>query len=123
MYRLLAIAASLFFFAALPVQAQTSAQKAAVAALVANQRSHYGNSDVEQPSCYIVDAWAQCDFGTGQGNAEVTAWLHLKDGKWVFLGQDGGVTYASMMESRYGIPAAVAKKFQAKLCPNPCPGS
>ncbi|MFZ1124871.1 MAG: hypothetical protein WAN59_07015 [Candidatus Baltobacteraceae bacterium] len=123
MYRSFAFSVSFLFLATLPVYAQSSAQKAAVAALVAAERSHYGNSDVEQPSCYIVQSYAQCDFGTGGGNAEATAWLHLKNGTWGFLGQDGGVTYASMMEQRYGIPAPVAKQFQAKLCPSPCPGS
>ena len=123
MNRLLVLTAAFSSFVAAPALAQTPAQKAAVAALVASERSRFGNSDVEQPACYIVDAWAQCSFGTGGGNAEATAWLHLKNNKWVFLGTDGGVTYASMMEKRYGIPAAVAKKFQAKLCPSPCPGS
>jgi hypothetical protein len=102
--------------------AATTAQKAAISALVAAERSR-GNSDVEQPVCFLVQGWAQCGFGTGHGNAEMTAWLHLKNGKWSFLGHEGGVTYASMMEKRYGIPAAVAKQFQAKLCPAPCPGS
>lgn len=120
--RILAFIALLGISAAVPVYAATPAQKAAVAALVAHMRS-IGESDVEQPSCYIVQSWAQCSFGTGGGNAEASAWLALKGGTWKFLGTDGGVTYASMMVKRYGIPLAVAKKFQAKLCPNPCPGS
>lgn len=111
----------LAMFAAVPVYAATPAQKAAVAAMVAHFKS-VGNTDIEQPTCYIIQTWAQCDFGTGGGNAEATAWLHLKNGKWAFLGTDGGVTYASMMVKRYGIPLSVAKQFQAKLCPNPCPG-
>ena len=102
--------------------ATTPAQKAAVAALVAHEKAS-GNSDVENPSCYVIQTYAQCDYGTGHGVAEVTAWLHQKNGKWMFLGSGGGVTYASMMEKQYGIPAPIAKQFQAKLCPAPCPGS
>jgi len=119
---LIAFAAALALLAATPAYAATTAQKAAIAALVSAERAH-GNSDVEQPACFIVQAYAQCSFGTGGGNAEGNAWLHLKNGKWTFLGSGGGVTYASMMEKQYGIPASVAKQFQAKLCPAPCPGS
>ena len=90
-----------------------SPSKAAVAALVAHERAQ-GNNDVEHPDCYIIGAWAQCTFGTGHGNAEVNAWLHLKGGTWRFLGEGGGVTFASMLEQQYGIPAPIAKKFQAK---------
>jgi hypothetical protein len=117
----IAFVAILGFFATVPVSAATPAQKAAVAAMVAHFKS-VGNTDIEQPTCFIIQTWAQCDFGTGGGNAEATAWLHLTNGAWHFLGTDGGVTYASMMEKRYGIPASVAKQFQAKLCPSPCPG-
>jgi len=119
--RVLAFIAMLALLSAVPVYAATPAQKAAVAALVAHFRS-VGNTDIEQPSCFLVQTWAQCSFGTGGGNAEGNAWLHLKNGAWRFLGTDGGVTYASMMVKRYGIPLSVAKQFQAKLCPNPCPG-
>jgi opacity protein-like surface antigen len=122
MYRSILLAASLAALVTAPAQAAASIQKAAVTALISSERSR-GNTDVEQPSCYVLDVWAQCTFGTGGGNAEGTAWLHLKSGKWAYLGQDGGVTYASMMEKRYGIPASVAKKFQARLCPSPCPGA
>jgi hypothetical protein len=122
-YRFFVIGLLLSLLTTLPAQAQASSQKAAVAALVAAERSHFKNSDVEQPACFLSQGWAQCSFGTGGGNAEVNAWLHYKGTSWVFLGQDGGVTYASMLEKRYGIPVAVAKKFQAKICPNPCPGS
>ncbi len=122
MHRLIAFAAVLSLLAAIPAYAATPAQKAAVAALVAAYHAR-GWSDIEQPSCFVVQTWAQCDFGTAHGRGEGTAWLHRKNGKWAFLGQGGGVTYASMMERRYGIPAAIAKQFQAKLCPNPCPGS
>jgi hypothetical protein len=119
--RVLAFIAMLALLSAVPVYAATPAQKAAVSALVAHFRS-VGNTDIEQPSCFLVQTWAQCSFGTGGGNAEGNAWLHLKNGAWRFLGTDGGVTYASMMVKRYGIPLSVAKQFQAKLCPNPCPG-
>ena len=119
--RMFALALVLTLSAALPVSAATPAQKAAVSAMVAHFRSN-GERDIEQPACFIVQTWAQCSFGTGGGNAEATAWMHLKSGAWRFLGSDGGVTYASMMVKRYGIPLAVAKQFQAKLCPNPCPG-
>jgi len=99
-----------------PVRAAVSA---AVSALVAHEKA-IGNTDVEQPACYILQSWAQCSYGTGHGNAEVTAYLHLSGGKWLFSGTEGGVTFASMMEKKYGIPAPIAKKFQAKTCPN-CP--
>jgi hypothetical protein len=112
----------LWTLAAVPAPAATSAQTAAIAALRAALHAQ-GNNDVEQPACYVIQTWAQCSFGTGGGNAEGNAWLHDKNGKWKLLGTDGGVTYASMMEKRYGIPADVAKKFQAKICPSPCPGS
>jgi len=105
-----------------PAFAATAAQKGATAALIAHFRSIHV-TDIEQPSCFIVQSWAQCSFGTGGGNAEAQAWLHQVGSSWKFLGTDGGVTYASMMVKRYGIPLAVAKQFQAKLCPAPCPGS
>lgn len=119
--RVLACTAVLTVSATAPGYAATPAQRAAVSAMVAHFRS-VGETDIEQPSCFIVQTWAQCSFGTGGGNAEATAWLHLKNGAWRFLGTDGGVTYASMMVKRYGIPLSVAKQFQAKLCPSPCPG-
>ncbi len=122
MHKLIAFATSVALLAALPASAATTAQKAAVAGLIAGERAQ-GNTDIEQPACFVVQTYAQCSFGSGGGNAEVNAWLHLKNGKWTWLGQDGGVTYASMMEKRYGIPASIAKQFQAKLCPAPCPGS
>jgi hypothetical protein len=108
--------------AAVPVSAATPVQKAAVAALVAHFRSVHV-TDIEQPSCFVVQSYAQCSYGTGGGNAEGNAWLHQTNGAWRFLGSGGGVTYASMMVKQYGIPLAIAKQFQAKLCPNPCPGS
>lgn len=111
MMRVLSILAvfSALALGAVPVQATPSA----VAALIAAERAH-GVTDIEQPSCYVLQVWAQCSFGTGHGNAEVNAWLHLKNGKWAYLGSGGGVTSASMLESQYGIPSAVAKAFQAK---------
>jgi hypothetical protein len=121
MRRILALIVLLALSSAVPAYAATPAQKAAVAAMVAHFRS-VGERDIEQPTCFIVQTWAQCSFGTGGGNAEATAWMHLKNGAWRFLGTDGGVTYASMMVKRYGIPLSVAKQFQAKLCPSPCPG-
>lgn len=120
--RAFAFAVALCISAAVPAHAATPAQKAAVAAMVAHFKSVH-ETDIEQPTCYIIQTWAQCSFGTGGGNAEATAWLHQVGSSWKFLGTDGGVTYASMMVKRYGIPLAVAKQFQAKLCPNPCPGS
>ena len=120
--RALALAVVLALSGAVPVFAATPAQKAAVAAMVSHFRS-VGNSDIEQPSCFIIQTYAQCSYGTGGCNAEGNAWLHQTNGAWKFLGSDGGVTYASMMVKRYGIPLAIAKQFQAKLCPSPCPGS
>jgi hypothetical protein len=119
--RALAFITLLVVAAAVPVSAATPAQKAAVAAMVAHFRS-VGETDIEQPACYLIQTWAQCSFGTGGGNAEATAWLHLKNGAWRFLGSGGGVTYASMMVKQYGIPMSVARRFQARLCPSPCPG-
>lgn len=112
MSRFIAFVALLSFLAVPPAVA-ASTQQAAVAALVAYERAH-GNSDVERPTCFILQVWAQCPFGTGHGNAEVVSWLHFKNGKWTFLGSGGGVTSASMLESQYGIPAAIARQFQAK---------
>ncbi len=111
---LMAITAALFAGVVACPAAAASAQSAATSALVSYERSHYHNTDVEQPSCYIIQAWAQCSFGTGHGMAEVNAWLHLKSGKWVFVGQGGGVTDAQQLEKWYGIPASIAKEFQAK---------
>jgi hypothetical protein len=91
-----------------------AAAPSAVKALVAYEHSHYHNNDVEQPQCFVLQSWAQCSFGTGHGNAEVNAWLHLRGGSWRFLGEGGGVTFASMLEKWYGIPAPIAKEFQAK---------
>lgn len=104
------------FFLTLGFAAAASAPTAssAVTALVAYERSHEHNTDVEQPSCYVIAPWAQCSFGTGHGNAEVNAWLHFKNGGWVVVGSGGGVTNAQQLESWYGIPAAIARKFAAK---------
>lgn len=86
----------------------------ATTALVGFERSRYHNTDVERPACYVLQSWAQCSFGTGHGMAEVNAWMQYKNGAWAFLGQGGGVTTASMLESWYHIPPAVARAFQAK---------
>jgi hypothetical protein len=120
--RAFALIATAGIAASVPAYAATPAQKAAVAAMVAHFKS-VKETDIEQPSCYVIQTWAQCSFGTGGGNAEATAWMHQTNGGWKFLGTDGGVTYASMMVKRYGIPLAIAKQFQAKICPSPCPGS
>jgi hypothetical protein len=106
------VALILSVFSAVPAFA--SPGSSAVAVLVSYERSHYHNSDVEQPQCFVLQSWAQCSFGTGHGNAEVNAWLHYKGGAWKFLGQGGGVTDASMLEHMYGIPAPIARRFQAK---------
>ncbi len=94
--------------------AASQTSRSAVAALVAYERSHYHNTDVEQPLCYVLQTWAQCSFGTGHGNAEVNAWLRYKSGVWSFLGSGGGVTTAQMLEKWYGIPPGIAREFQAK---------
>jgi hypothetical protein len=119
--RMFAFVAMLAALAVVPASAATPAQKAAVSALVGHFRS-VGVTDISQPSCFLISTWAQCTYGTDGGNGEGHSWLHLKNGAWRFLGSDGGVTYASMMVQRYGIPLSVAKQFQAKLCPSPCPG-
>jgi hypothetical protein len=116
----LAVAVMLGCSAGVPASAATPAQKSAAAAVLAHYRS-VKITDVKQPSCFIVQSWAQCAYLEGDG--EGTAWLQLKNGAWRFLGSDGGVVYASMMVKRYGIPLAVAKQFQAKICPSPCPGA
>ncbi len=94
--------------------ASASPQSSAIAALVSYEKNHEHNSDVEQPACYVIQTWAQCSFGTGHRNAEVNAWLRMKGGAWAVLGSGGGVTNAQQLEKWYGIPAAIAKQFQAK---------
>ena len=105
---------TLFAACTVAAWAATPAERAAVAVLVRYERAHYGNTDVEQPACFIIQSWAQCSFGTGHGNAEVNAWLRYKSGGWRFLGSGGGVTNAQMLEKWYGIPPAIARAFQAK---------
>lgn len=124
MHKLIAFAAALALLAAAPASAATTAQKAAIAALISAERAH-GNSDVEGPSCLIVQTYAYCKYEVGGGNAQDWALLHLKNGKWTFLGGGGEVTYdrgvrefgsfASMLEKQYGIPASVAKQFAANI--------
>jgi uncharacterized membrane protein len=96
-----------------PAVAAASMQSTAVAALVSYERTHEHNTDVESPQCYVLETWAQCSFGTGHGNAEVNAWFHYKNGSWAFLGSGGGVTNAQQLEA-WGIPASIARQFQAK---------
>jgi len=102
-----------------PSRAADSARQAALA-LGAYYKAHHwtlpsGAPDVEDPRCTVNGIWAQCSFGTGDGNAESTAWLHLKSGIWKVAGTGGGVTTAAQMTKWYGIPPAIAKQFYAKL--------
>ena len=112
--RKILFALAMLGIAIVPVVAAASMQSTAVAALVSYERTQQHNTDVESPQCYVIQTWAQCSFGTGHGNAEVNGWLHYKNGAWKVLGTGGGVTFASQLESQYGIPAAIAKAFQAK---------
>lgn len=105
-----ALVAALWFGAA----ATALALPSPVSTLVGYERTHEHNSDVEQPQCFVLQIWAQCSFGTGHGNAEVNAWLKWTGSAWRFLGSGGGVTTAQMLEQQYGIPAAIARRFQAK---------
>jgi hypothetical protein len=124
MHKLIAFAAALALLAAAPASAATTAQKAAVAALISAERSR-GNTDVEKPSCFIVQTYAQCQYEVGGGNAGEWALLYLKNGQWTFLGGGGEVSYdhgvaqfgsfAAMLERQYGIPASVAKQFAATI--------
>lgn len=112
--RFFTASAALFFALSSVAGAASPTASAAVSAIVAYERSHEHNTDVEQPSCYVLQGWAQCSFGTGHGNAEVNAWEHFKNGGWVVLGTGGGVTFASQLHSQYGIPLSIAKIFQSK---------
>jgi|GEM_PF-2038693 len=132
MHKLIAFAGALALLAAAPASAATTAQKAAVAALILAERGRAAVGTVigtktlsngkgvaqvivAMPSCFIVQAYAQCDY------VDQTAWLHLKNGKWIFLGDLGEKYYdqgiakfgsaAAMLEKQYGIPASVAKQF------------
>lgn len=111
-HRVLPIVAVLFL--ALAESPAARAASSAVSALISAEHSRYHNNDIERPTCFVLQGWAQCSFGTGHGNAEVNAWLHLKAGSWRFLGEGGGVTSAPMLEKSYGIPAPIAKQFAAK---------
>ncbi len=104
--------------AGVPARAATPAQKAAAAAVIAHFRSQK-ITDVQQPSCFIVQTWAQCAYLEGDG--EGTAWLQLKGGGWHFLGSDGGVIYASMMVKRYGIPLRSRSSFKPGSVRAPVP--
>lgn len=121
MHKLIAFVATLALLTAVPAFADTTAEKAAAAALISLKRSS-GNTDVERPSCFIVQTYALCTWMMG---GEEGAWesglLHLKNGKWTSLGDFGEVTVnrahergwslAAMFERQYGIPASVAKQL------------
>lgn len=110
--------------AAVSASAATTAQRAAVAALFSLERSR-GNTDVERPSCFIVQSYAQCLYEMGHGNADGWVLLYLKNGEWTFLGGGGEVAYdqgvaqfgsfAAMLERQYGVPASVATQFAANI--------
>jgi mannose/fructose/N-acetylgalactosamine-specific phosphotransferase system component IIC len=111
MFRTIAFIALLSIGAAVPAQAATPAQ-AAVAAMVAAERAH-GQTDIEQPACSIVQTWAQCVFLTASGHLGKTDWLHLKNGKWAFLGGEIGNPIEPYF-AKFGVPAAVGKQFEAQ---------
>ena len=110
MIRTLACVAVLSLSTPLAAAAATPAQ-AAVAAMTAYERGH-GDTDIEQPECYIVQDWAQCVFITAQGHLDKYDWLHLKSGKWAFLGGEIGDPIVPYMK-KFGVPSAVAAKFEA----------
>jgi hypothetical protein len=95
----------------IPAQAATPKQ-AAQTAMIAYERGH-GTSDIETPSCYIVQDWAQCFFATAGGNLGKWDWLHLKGGKWVVAGGEGGDPALPYMK-KFGVPSAIAAKFEAQ---------
>ncbi|HZX67823.1 MAG TPA: hypothetical protein VFE70_03010 [Candidatus Elarobacter sp.] len=90
--------------------AATPAQ-VAVTAMSAYERTH-GNTDIEQPECYIVQGYAQCVFLTAGGHLSRYDWLHLKSGKWVMLGGEIGNPAPPYMK-QFGVPSAIAAKFEA----------
>jgi hypothetical protein len=110
MIRTLACVAMLSLSAPLAAAAATPAQ-AAVAAMTAYERAH-AQTDIEQPTCYIVQGWAQCVFLTAHGNVDKYDWLQLKGGKWAFLGGEIGNPAVPYMK-KFGVPPAVAAKFEA----------
>ncbi len=107
----IACIALLFPAATIPAQAATPKQ-AAQTAMIAYERGH-GTSDIENPSCYIVQDWAQCFFATAGGNLGKWDWLHLKGGKWVVAGGEGGDPALPYMK-KFGVPSAIAAKFEAQ---------
>lgn len=111
MTRTIASVAVVLLATALPAQAATP-QQAALAATVAYEHAH-GQTDIEQPSCYIVQGYAQCFFATAGGNLGKWDWLRLKSGKWVALGGEGGSPAVPYMK-KFGIPPAVVSKFEAQ---------
>jgi hypothetical protein len=102
-----------------------SAQSAAAAALIAHLRASGDTlvtkisgdgmtkhgEEFMQPSCFVVQVWAQCKVLEGPG--EGIAWLHLISGKWVFVKMGGGVFTAADIERTAGVPASIAKQFAA----------
>ena len=107
-------AAGLLGFALIaPPQAADAATpaQAAVSAMSAYERTH-GNTDIEQPECYVVQGYAQCVFLTAGGHLARYDWLHLKSGKWVMLGGEIGDPARPYMK-QFGVPAAIAAKFEA----------
>ena len=106
--------------------AATSAQQAAVAALISLDRAN-GITDIEGPRCFIVQTYAECAYGEGgKEGDEAWALLQLKNGTWALLEGNGGEvttdrgiaqfgSFEAMLEKQYGIPASVAKQFAAKI--------
>jgi hypothetical protein len=102
------------FPAAAATAPPTAAEKAALAAMLTYENAQ-GTTDIESPACHVISDWAMCSFGTGQGNAEVNAFLHQKGGAWKGVLSGGGVFSPSQLETQTGMPAAIAKQFSAAL--------
>jgi hypothetical protein len=100
-----------FAMIATPQPAAAATAQAAVAAMSAYERAH-GNSDIEQPECYVVQDYAQCVFMTAGGHLSRYDWLRNKNGKWVVLGGEIGNPAPPYMK-QFGVPAAIAAKFEA----------
>jgi hypothetical protein len=111
MTRTIACITLLSLAAMIPAQAATPKQ-AAQAAMIAYERAH-GQTDIEQPSCFIVQTWAQCVFLTANGHLGKNDWLHLKNGKWAFLGGEIGNPIEPYF-AKFGVPAAIGKEFEAQ---------
>jgi hypothetical protein len=126
MFKIAVAIATVLLGTALAAEAETSAQKAAEAALIAYQQAHGGKlvakivfvngapsppNGFMKPFCYVVQSWAQCTMLIGDGDA--WDWLKLKNGKWTFVDQGGGAYDAAAIEQDAGVPAAIAKQFAA----------